>query len=89
MTSERRETTWLPEAADAFEDDVTWPGLVERAMRAARAGMPDVDADRRLLAVVLGARASGFDCALLAGTSAEACAYVMALVTGSRPMAVL
>jgi hypothetical protein len=86
MPSERRDPTLVPEA-EAFDDDITWPGLVERAMRAARSGMPDAAADRRLLDVVRGARASGFERALLAGTGAEACAYVMALLTASRPAA--
>jgi hypothetical protein len=71
MTSER----------DDSDDDFTWPGLVERAMRAAGAGAPDTAADRRLLDVLRGAIACGCDTALLATTCAEARQYVAALLT--------
>jgi len=81
MTSERQESTHEAQVADVPEDDFTWHGLVERAMRTARSGMPDSAAELRLLQVVRGAMASGFDHALLAGTSAEAYAYVMTLLS--------
>jgi hypothetical protein len=86
VTSERRQSSLEPPAPDIFEDDVTWHGLVERAMRTARLGVPDEAAHRRLLEVAQSARACGFDRALLAGTSAEACAYVTELLTRWRAM---
>jgi hypothetical protein len=75
----RREAAMTSERSDP-DDDFTWPGLVERAMRAARAGAPDTAADRRLLDVLRGAIAYGCDTALLATTCAEARQYLSTLI---------
>jgi hypothetical protein len=84
VTSERQPSSLEPPAPEIFDDDVTWHGLVERAMRTARLGAPDPAAHRRLVEVVSGASDFGFDHALLAATSAEAHAYVMAFLTSWR-----
>lgn len=79
MTSEQRIPA-QPQTQEVFDDDdVTWPGLVERAMHTARAGRPDPAADRRVLAVLHAAIGAGLDGALLTGMRAEAYAYVMSL----------
>lgn len=79
MTSEHEAAERLP-AREEFDDDVTWHGLVDRAMRAGREGLPDTSADRRVLAVLRAAMGAGLDGVLLAGMRAEAHAYVMSLL---------
>jgi hypothetical protein len=82
-TSKQGDTPLACQAEDVFEDDVTWQGLVQRAMRTSRLGKPD-SAVEQVREMARCAMASGLDRVLFAGASAEAVAYVSALLDASQ-----
>jgi len=80
MTSNRPEATLERPDRDVFDDDVTWHGLVERAMRSSRLGKSEAAVEDCVREIARCAVAAGLERMLFAGVSLDAMAYVRALL---------